>query len=618
MKVLLGFQTLLACVRLCAAREKSYTVDATRLRQDLLHGPDIYDRLAPPTSDRTVNYSKAGTDVAFSIRFFKVQAVDASKGHMRLKVWVRFQWVDQRLSWNPADYGNITEIVVDGGGSTDRENSEVWLPDIQMYNSNVGVQATLDKVNPNLYSDGTLLWSRPGILDAMCKFSGLVAFPFDKLKCVMEWGGWAYGDAFQAITLMGTGVEFASESTSGSSYQEYAIDDVKVETHTTIYPLVPDSPWTLAKVTVELHRAHYYYVVFIIVPTIMITYLSFGVFFLSHKVGERLSFGITLVLVVEVMRTTVANFVPVCGELLWVDVFMMVNTMYSFMSLLETMLVLFLAFNTSQGPQFLSFLSWGPKGLSMPFQSEAGTIYRRLTGVLTPAKRQSLSDIKSISETDTAKLIFFENLFYMLDSDAHGLISLEDACCMLSYVNLERSRKSLEEFVQEQWPGQTRFNCSSFLEICIELMWMKPFQEIKMGAENYSSSYSRREKLCANYWLHWSKRIDRWSRLAFPVLYTSTLAVLANLEFTDDYLDQGEGMFQGIGPIGMDAMAVLRSLITPSICLVASLAYFYLKKLSERKTLAQIQPVEERGKPVVPRWSVKMMPDIENEAKELS
>jgi len=95
--------------------------------------------------------------------------------------------------------------------------------------------------------------------------------------------------------------------------------------------------------------------------------------------------------------------------------------------------------------------------------------------------------------------------------------------------------------------------------------------------------------------------------------------VLANLEFTDDYLDQGEGMFQGIGPIGMDAMAVLRSLITPSICLVASLAYFYLKKLSEKKTHAQIQPVhEENGKPVVPRWTVKMMPDIENEAKELS
>lgn len=27
-----------------------------------------------------------------SIRFFKVQAVDASAGHMRLKVWVRMRW----------------------------------------------------------------------------------------------------------------------------------------------------------------------------------------------------------------------------------------------------------------------------------------------------------------------------------------------------------------------------------------------------------------------------------------------------------------------------------------------------------------------------------------------
>jgi hypothetical protein len=41
---------------------------------------------------------------------------------------------------------------------------------------------------------------------------------------------------------------------------------------------------------------------------------------------ERLSFGITLLLVVEVMRTSVATFVPICGELLWIDLFMLVNS----------------------------------------------------------------------------------------------------------------------------------------------------------------------------------------------------------------------------------------------------------------------------------------------------
>lgn len=34
------------------------------------------------------NESKPG----MSIRFFKVQGVDASAGQMRLKVWVRLQW----------------------------------------------------------------------------------------------------------------------------------------------------------------------------------------------------------------------------------------------------------------------------------------------------------------------------------------------------------------------------------------------------------------------------------------------------------------------------------------------------------------------------------------------
>jgi hypothetical protein len=40
---------------------------------------------------------------------------------------------------------------------------------------------------------------------------------------------------------------------------------------------------------------------------------------------------------------------------------------------------------------------------------------------------------------DTAKLIFFENLFYMLDSDSNGLIAIEDSGS-LSHGGLEMGR----------------------------------------------------------------------------------------------------------------------------------------------------------------------------------
>lgn len=45
-------------------------------------------------------------------------------------------------------------------------------------------------------------------------------------------------------------------------------------------------PRTIVKYTIEMNRATFYYGTLIIFPTILITYLSFGVFFMSHEVGE--------------------------------------------------------------------------------------------------------------------------------------------------------------------------------------------------------------------------------------------------------------------------------------------------------------------------------------------
>ena len=42
---------------------------------------------------------------------------------------------------------------------------------------------------------------------------------------------------------------------------------------------------TIVKYNVELNRATFYYGTLVLLPTIIITYLSFGVFFMSHEVG---------------------------------------------------------------------------------------------------------------------------------------------------------------------------------------------------------------------------------------------------------------------------------------------------------------------------------------------
>ena len=47
--------------------------------------------------------------------------------------------------------------------------------------------------------------------------------------------------------------------------------------------------------------------------------------------GERLGFGSTMLLAITLQMTIVASFVPVCGELLWIDIFNWLN--FSFCSI---------------------------------------------------------------------------------------------------------------------------------------------------------------------------------------------------------------------------------------------------------------------------------------------
>mmetsp|Transcript_54036 Transcript_54036/g.126832 ORF Transcript_54036/g.126832 Transcript_54036/m.126832 type:complete len:689 (-) Transcript_54036:31-2097(-) len=625
----LSFLTLLT-FRALRAEDATFTKrfsrEATRLRVDLLQN---YDKVVPPESDRLENYSGAGTDVEMQINFFKVQGVDASTGQMRLKVWVRMGWIDQRLSWDPAEYGNISQVHFLSRHNTDRENSEIWLPDIQLWNANVGTELSLDTTNAVVQSSGSVFWSRPGLLDTLCKFSGLVAFPFDRLKCSMEWGGWTFSGGFQGIELMGQGyAESTTEDTAGSSYQEYSIEAIRIEKRTNFYPNFPSEPWTLVKYSITLSRASFYYWLLIIFPTVLITYLSFGVFFMSHEVGERLSFGITLLLVVEVMKGTVATFVPVCGELLWIDLFMLINTIFCCLSLIETMAVLFFAFHMDDHflPAWLAWLApWclcRPEGSNIA-ESNAGRIYRQLNREHSSLLRESASKLTKgnrlqeisqgkLSETDTAKLIFFENLFYLLDSDSNGLITVDEAACMLSFVNLGLSRTMLEEILNTAWSPKVLFDCGDFLEICLELMWTTPFQEIKLGAENYICSKNRHTKRCHTYWLEWSKAVDKWSRFWLPLLYTTALGFLLNLDMRDSYDSMsGSVMFQGLGPIHMSLPGVIQALVSPAIGLVSLFTWVQMRRLStkwkrqEKAAFAAMDEAPEQSSRPRPRWTVR-------------
>jgi hypothetical protein len=278
------------------------------------------------------------------VRFFKVQQIQPASGSMRLKVWVRMSWYDNRLRWDPADYDGIDYVFMWADPRPTSDNSEIWLPDVQPYNAYHAMADTLDPVMLRVHSDGLVFFSRPGTLEIMCKFSGLVAFPFDTLKCQIEFGGWLMSADHQGILLgdggsasPGDGYFFAEqEATSGTSYQEFTIGAVSSERVNYVYPCCPNEPWPVALYTVSLDRANNFYSVVIIMPTMIITVLSFAVFFLPPESADALGYGITIIVVVILMQVVMIDFLPICAELLWINYFILSNTFFCMLALFQS------------------------------------------------------------------------------------------------------------------------------------------------------------------------------------------------------------------------------------------------------------------------------------------
>mmetsp|Transcript_16775 Transcript_16775/g.49715 ORF Transcript_16775/g.49715 Transcript_16775/m.49715 type:complete len:361 (-) Transcript_16775:189-1271(-) len=319
------------------------------LRHDLLDG---YDPLVPPT---------AGADVLVNLRVFKVVGVSASSSHMLLKVWFRQSWTDPRLVWSPGDYDNVTSAYFRAasrydGASNNRGVNEIWLPDIRPYNLGEGFEDTLQPSDVLVNHTGGAFWSRPGVMDVLCKFDGLARFPFDhKLTCPIDVGGWMLDGQRQRVGLLDGGYEgdFVEddvdssatlvEASAGSSFTEWDLLSLSAVVRNLTYVCCGDDPWpvVLYEVTIRRNASFFYFYVLIFPPTTL-AILAISVFFVSPAVGERLSFGVTLVVASQFGKLVVMQLMPICSELLWVDVFLLINELVTLLSLLESTLVLFL------------------------------------------------------------------------------------------------------------------------------------------------------------------------------------------------------------------------------------------------------------------------------------
>lgn len=143
-----------------------------------------YDSMAPPKESSGNNNPVV---VSVGLNVFKIVDIDIKSATMSVSAWIRMTWSDKRLAWNDTETPVVQLAYY---ASNDREQTQIWVPDIELYNQKQSLYTFADKP-AQVWSSGSMFWSRPGELEILCAFQDLSQHPFDQTECTFELGGWA-------------------------------------------------------------------------------------------------------------------------------------------------------------------------------------------------------------------------------------------------------------------------------------------------------------------------------------------------------------------------------------------------------------------------------------------
>ena len=103
------------------------------------------------------------------------------------------------------------------------------------------------------------------------------------------------------------------ESSSGSSYAEWHVGNITADLRSLTYPCCPNEPWPVISYDLQLVREQsFFYSYYLLMPSVLFSVLALLSAFLPPDSGERLGFGVTLLLAREFCKALVQQLTPIC------------------------------------------------------------------------------------------------------------------------------------------------------------------------------------------------------------------------------------------------------------------------------------------------------------------
>jgi len=275
-----------------------------------------------------------GLEVYVEIHFQTVREIDEEKGTAKVGVTLILTWLDPRLKWDLDDPSGTCANTITVHASQEDGSSPIWVPDFDLTNQIDGIQA-MRASRAEVFADGFVLWEHAGEIEAVCAFKGLAEIPFDELGCQLFF------------------VPFTRQGADALRYRLFSPDALTFGFFDQRYnewrpiPELFEQGYNSGNpdfiyYNMYFQRSKKHYVSTIVIPTSIMTYLSFLTFLMDVRTGERMGFSVALALVVVAQQIITSEILPVSNQSLWLMFFVQYSFYWVLFVVIESIAIGFM------------------------------------------------------------------------------------------------------------------------------------------------------------------------------------------------------------------------------------------------------------------------------------
>ncbi|CEF65117.1 GH10531p [Strongyloides ratti] len=307
--------------------------DEERLAIDMFKD---YNRLIRPSPCNNISVVM----VEFGMAMILLINIDEKNQIMQTNVWLTFNWNDCQFNWDPKNYGGIESLRV--------ANDRVWLPEIVLFNNADGNYEVSYHSNVVVDYKGNVQWVPPAIYKSSCTID-VEYFPMDQQICHLIFGSWTYKkDEVKLSWYMNKrSVELSDYSPSGI----WDVIDVPGQ-------LTDDK--SRIHFQIVIRRKPLFYTVILIIPTVLMAFLSIMVFYLPAECNEKITLGTSILLALVVFLLLVSKILPPTSDTIpLMAKYLLLTFVLNILTIMTTVIIINIYFRsetTHQMPEYVRYI----------------------------------------------------------------------------------------------------------------------------------------------------------------------------------------------------------------------------------------------------------------------